>query len=158
MTVISIPCKTCGTRINSGDQFCAGCGGKTIEQKPSAKFCTNCGNSSSDDSRFCANCGMQTKAVKRESAPGSLPTRTVKREPTPKERKGSLPMLLAGIGSFVAGIISINIGESMNQDIFEMIRTGNPTPGNGAIVGGIVLILIGIVILALRYWKKHQHP
>jgi len=66
-------------------------------------------------------------------------------------------MLVSGIISIVLGIILTLAGNARNQDPFAFVQYG-PNPGGGLITFGVLFIIAGIVILALRFWKKHRNP
>lgn len=72
--------------------------------------------------------------------------------------KPGIPMLLTGIGVIIGGIGFIVFGEAANQDMMAVIQSGNPNPGTPLVNAGYFTIFVGIVILALRFWKKHQRP
>lgn len=59
-------CPVCGTVIEEGTRFCAGCGANledaTEMQEPAVpaeKRCPACGSVVSDDAKFCEECGMK---------------------------------------------------------------------------------------------------
>lgn len=58
-------CPTCGTEIQEGDNFCAGCGAKVSElfatPEPAKIFCPNCGKELEPEMRFCIYCGTKVQ-------------------------------------------------------------------------------------------------
>ena len=58
-------CPTCGTEIQEGDNFCAGCGAKVSElfaaPGPAKIFCPNCGKELEPEMRFCIYCGTKVQ-------------------------------------------------------------------------------------------------
>lgn len=53
---INMFCHNCGEKLPEGALFCASCGTKVLNDKPST--CTFCGESIPDNAEFCINCGQ----------------------------------------------------------------------------------------------------
>ncbi len=50
-------CPSCGSRLQPGKKFCAGCG-KPVGQAAQKSFCTSCGAQLDAGSKFCGDCGQ----------------------------------------------------------------------------------------------------
>jgi len=66
-------------------------------------------------------------------------------------------MILGGILFIGIGIVSFVRGVEMNNDTRLLIQTfPNTTPGNPLMIAGVVLFAVGVLLLALVYWKKNH--
>jgi len=72
-----------------------------------------------------------------------------------RKKKVEIVMLIFGIAFIIGGAISFLYGTAMNRDFSAILRYG-PNPGNEFVYGGIMLVFIGVVLLALGFWKKHR--
>jgi hypothetical protein len=71
-------------------------------------------------------------------------------------------MKICGIISTVLGALITFMGIAMNNDgrtvADHFMQTGSTTPGNGAIIIGLMMFVIGVVLLVLNYLKKTKNP
>jgi len=66
-------------------------------------------------------------------------------------------MILSGVVLIGIGIFSFIRGVEMNQDTRLLIQTfPNTSPGNPLIIAGVALFAVGVLLLALVYWKKNR--
>ncbi|MCL2568208.1 MAG: zinc ribbon domain-containing protein [Oscillospiraceae bacterium] len=155
---MNLSCKSCGTEVDSGDQFCAGCG-KAVEKEPPAKFCTNCGGAFADDAKFCVKCGAQmgipvqpaqSQPTRPTQASQARPTRPVQpvQPPQPKASKREPVFTDTASSSVVKGV---SIGRKIGAALLFGFAALTAFFGlmEEARYEGIPLINIGIAVVVI---------
>jgi len=180
-------CDMCGTQLNQENKFCAGCG-TAVVSVPKPGFCTDCGAYFTDFSKSCCSCMMKKRHGEPYSPPKpSLGVGRIIGSAIffifaalcvlsgiwsivdgfdiiapismfifagfcvflgigVLKLKSATLMLLIGVAFIIWGLFVI--GEAYN----------NPWMHGAYVMIGVMLILIGVVILVLRYWKMNQRP